>query len=81
MGGVQVQVAKRKREGGKMPIGAALPLNGQWKGQPPLTSQPVAGAKLPEKKENNKQAPKPPFSRKEVAVEEKYAPQEDRVMF
>jgi len=68
-------LAAWKREGGKMPIGAALPMNGKWEGQPLL---PLAGAVVKgNQAKTEKRQQTPPCQ----AFAHRYFPEPDRVMF
>ena len=65
-----------KREGGRMPLGAALPINGQWVGQPSSLPKMAVEAKPPSKGQSNWRAAKPSSQ-----FERQYLPSESRVMF
>ena len=81
---VQVKVVQEKqnvfaawkRDGGRMPIGAALPLNGQWTGQPRFLPKMAIEAKSPSKEQSNGRGAKPVSQ-----FERQYLPSESRVMF
>ena len=68
-------LAAWKREGGKMPIGAALPMNGKWEGQPLL---PMAGAVVTGDQAKMEKRQRVPVCHQ---FAHRYFPEPDRVMF